>query len=179
MRAASTNSTARWPSFMPARAAAARHSSRTPAASGRSGRAGRARRPRTSTSIISAIAALGVLVVGLDDALDEFVAHDVLGAEGDELDVVELREHVPDDDQSRALLGRQVDLRDDAGDDHLRAEAEPREEHLHLLWRGVLGLVEDDERVVDRPSAHEGKRRDLDHTALEVAGDLLGVENVA
>ena len=78
---------------MPARAAAARDRARIPAASGRSGRAGRASgagRPKTTTSIISAVAALRVLVVRLDDALDELVAHDVLGTEGDELDVVEL-----------------------------------------------------------------------------------------
>ena len=60
------------------------------------------------------------------------------------------------------LLARQVDLGDVAGDDHLRAEAEPGQEHLHLLGRRVLRLVEDDERVVERAAAHEGERRDLD-----------------
>ena len=35
------------------------------------------------------------------------------------------------------------------------------EEHLHLLGRGVLRLVEDDEGVVERAPAHEGQRRDL------------------
>ena len=54
------------------------------------------------------------------------------------------------------------------GDDHLRAEPEPRQEHLHLLGRRVLRLVEDDERVVERPAAHERERRDLDRAALHV-----------
>ena len=76
------------------------------------------------------------------------------------------------------LVARQVDLGDVAGDDHLRAEAEAREEHLHLLGARVLGLVEDHERVVERAAAHEGERRDLDHRALEVRGDALGVEHV-
>ena len=44
----------------------------------------------------------------------------------------------------------QVDLGDVAGDHDLGAEAEPGQEHLHLLGRGVLRLVEDDERVVER-----------------------------
>ena len=48
-------------------------------------------------------------------------------------------------DQAGRLLARQVDLRDVAGDDDLRAEAEPRQEHLHLLGARVLRLVEDDE----------------------------------
>jgi hypothetical protein len=57
---------------------------------------------------------------------------------------------------------RQVDLAGVAGDDRLRAEADPRQEHLHLLGRRVLRLVEDDERVVERAAAHERERRDLE-----------------
>ena len=56
----------------------------------------------------------------------------------------------------------QVDLGDVAGHDDLGAEAEPGQEHLHLLGRGVLRLVQDDERVVERPAAHVRQRRDLD-----------------
>ena len=122
--------------------------------------------------------ALGVHVVGLDDPLHELVAHDVLAAEADELDALDPVEDVADDDQPRLLLARQVDLRDVAGHDHPRAEAEAREEHLHLLGRRVLRLVEDHERVVQRAPAHERQRRDLDHAALDVLGDLLGVEHV-
>ena len=70
-------------------------------------------------------------------------------------------------DQAALLPARQVDLRDVAGDHRLGAEADAREEHLHLLGRGVLRLVEDDERVVERAAAHEGERRDLDRAALE------------
>jgi hypothetical protein len=52
---------------------------------------------------------------------------------------------------------REIDLRDVAGDDRLRAEPEARQEHLHLLAGRVLRLVEDDERVVQRPAAHEAQ----------------------
>ena len=55
---------------------------------------------------------------------------------------------------------------------------EARQEHLHLLGRRVLRLVEDHERVVQRAAAHERDRRDLDHAALEQALDALGVEHV-
>ncbi len=44
-------------------------------------------------------------------------------------------------DQARCLLAWKVDLRDVARDHDLRAEAEAREKHLHLLRAGVLGLV--------------------------------------
>ena len=83
-----------------------------------------------------------------------------------------------DHDQAGALVGGQVDLGDVAGDDHPRVEAEPGQEHLHLLGAGVLRLVEDDEGVVEGAAAHEGERRDLDHAALEVAVDPVGVEHV-
>ena len=117
-------------------------------------------------------------VVGLDDPLHELVADDVLGAEAHELDPLDLLEHVPHDDQPRLLLAGKVHLGDVAGDDHPRAEAQAREEHLHLLGRRVLGLVEDHERVVQRASAHERERSDLDHAALDVLGDLLRIEHV-
>ena len=77
-----------------------------------------------------------------------------------------------------ALLARQVDLRDVAGDDDLGAEAEPRQEHLHLLGRGVLRLVQDDEAVVQRAAAHERERRHLDRAALHVGVRLVGLEHV-
>ena len=67
------------------------------------------------------------------------------------------------------LPARQVGLRDVAGDHRLGAEADARQEHLHLLEGGVLRLIEDDEGVVERAAAHEGERRDLDHVALDEA----------
>ena len=73
---------------------------------------------------------------------------------------------------------RQVDLRDVAGDHHLAAEPEPREEHLHLLGRRVLRLVQDDERVVERAAAHERQRRDLDLALLDEGRQPLAVDHV-
>ena len=83
-----------------------------------------------------------------------------------------------DDAQAGLLAARQVGLGDVAGDDDLGAEAEPGQEHLHLLGRGVLRLVEDDERVVERAAAHERQRRDLDGPGRHQLGDQLGVEHV-
>ncbi len=71
-----------------------------------------------------------------------------------------------------------VDLGDVAGHDHLRSEADAGEEHLHLLGRGVLGLVEDDEAVVERAAAHERQRRHLDGLALEQLLRALRLDHV-
>src|SRR5918999_76032 len=121
---------------------------------------------------------LRVGLVGLHDPLHELVPHDILVAEPDEGDPVDRPEDVLHLDQARGLLLREVDLGHVAGDDDLGAEAEPREEHLHLLGTRVLRLVEDDERVVQRPAAHEGERRDLDDAALRVRIQPVGLEHV-
>src|SRR5581483_8798768 len=99
-------------------------------------RSGSRPRPRAS----GAVALVRVLLVGLDDPLDELVADDVAVAELDERDPLDVLQHVADVHEPGALLARQVDLGDVAGDDELRAEAEPRQEHLQLLGRGVLRL---------------------------------------
>ena len=88
------------------------------------------------------------------------------------MDVVDAVEDLPDDAQAAHPSG-QVDLRRVAGDDHARAEAQPGEEHLHLLGSGVLRLIEHHERIVQRAPAHVGERRDLDRAARhELRNDL-------
>ena len=58
------------------------------------------------------------------------------------------------------------------------AESEAGEEHLHLLGRGVLGLVEHDERVVQRAPAHVGERGHLDGARREQLRHELGVHHL-
>ena len=91
--------------------------------------------------------------------------HDVAVVEVDEPDALHVTQDLARHDQTRAIAC-EVDLGDVAGDDRLRSKAEPCEEHLHLLRRRVLRLVEDDESLVQRSPAHEGERRDFDLTAL-------------
>src|SRR5439155_380426 len=78
-------------------------------------------------------------------------------------------ENLAGEDHAAAVSG-EVDLRDVSCHDGLRTEAKPSEEHLHLLRRGVLRLVEDDERLVKGPATHERQWRDLDLAALLRAG---------
>ena len=68
-------------------------------------------------------------------------------AEADEGDPVERTEDVLHVDQAGRLIAGEVDLGHVAGDDDFRAEAKARQEHLHLLGRCALSLVEDDEAV--------------------------------
>ena len=117
-------------------------------------------------------------LVGLDDATDEAVAYDVGAGEAAEGDVLDAVEDALDHAQPGLGARRQVDLAGVAGDDDPRAEAEAGQEHLHLLGRRVLRLVEDDEGVVERATAQERQRRDLDGAGGQQLGDGLGVDHV-
>src|SRR5215831_12441656 len=146
----------------------------------------RARRPNGSqprsrpSSLLPPCCArlLRVQLVRLYDPLHELVPDDVFVAEANEGDPVDRAEDVLHVDESGRLLPREVDLRHVAGDDDPRAEAEARQEHLHLLRARVLRLVEDDERVVQRPAPHVRERRNLDGPTFHVRVQPLRVEHV-
>ena len=76
-------------------------------------------------------------------------------------------------DQPRQLPLGQVDLAHVARDHALAAEADAGEEHLHLLGRGVLRLVEDHKGVVQGAPAHEGQGCNFERVALEGLGDAV------
>ncbi len=72
----------------------------------------------------------------------------------------------------------QIDLGDITGDDCLGAETQAGEKHHHLFGSGILGLVQDDEGVVQGTAAHEGQGRHLNHTPLHELGSLVKVHHV-
>ena len=113
------------------------------------------------TPLLFRLAVLGVeLVVGLDNTLHELVAYDVLLVELHAADAFDIFQYPHRLDEARGGGGRQVDLCDVARDDHLRVHAQAGQEHLDLVRRRVLRLVEDNDGVVECPSAHEGERGD-------------------
>ena len=56
---------------------------------------------------------------------------------------------------------RGVDLADVAQTDDLGVASRSGDQALQLLWRKVLGLVDDQEGVVEGASTHEARRPDL------------------
>src|SRR5699024_8349166 len=91
-----------------------------------------------------------VTTVCVDDLPHQLVPDHVLAAELAERDVVDVVQDVFDGAQATALTTRQVHLGDVTGHHDLGTETQTGQEHLHLLGRGVLCLVQDDEGVVDR-----------------------------
>src|SRR5437588_2139797 len=128
------------------------------------------------TSIAMSGRAAGLLV-GVDDVLHDLVAHDVAGVEVYETQPVDAIQHLVEADETAAAPGH-VDLGDVARDHRSGAESDARQEHLHLLGRRVLGLVEDDEAVIKRTATHEGQGGDLDGAPLEQALGPLRFEHV-
>src|SRR6266511_5009765 len=127
---------------------------------------------------------LVVASVCLDDVLHDAVADNVPRRQVHEGQAVDPGEDLTDDVHTRVLSGGQVDLGDVAGDHGLGVEPEPGQEHLHLLRRGVLRLVEHDERVVEGVVRHQEiirhvqrvGRGDLDAEGLLLAGGLDAVD---
>src|SRR5581483_12083989 len=106
------------------------------------------------------------------------MSHYVAFIEVVERDSVYTFQYVDGFDQAAAARIRQIDLCDVAGDHCLRVKTKSRDEHLHLLRSSVLRLVENDEAVVQRASAHECDRSDFDGVALKVAIHLLLIQQV-
>src|SRR5581483_5575801 len=140
----------------------------------------RARRAASCTSSASdgAFGMSALLLVRVDDALHERVAYHVLALEHGERDAAHLLQDAIRLHEAALLAALQVDLRHVPGDDDLAAEAHAREEHLHLLGRGVLRLVENDEGMVERAAAHVRERSELDRPALEQLADTVETEQV-
>src|ERR1700761_4154218 len=122
---------------------------------------------------------LGVVTfVGVDDLPYQFVPDHVRARQPGEVDVRDTVEDVLYHAQAAHLAFRQVDLGDVAGHHDLRPEPEAGEEHLHLLGRGVLRLVENDERVIQRPTTHKGQRGYFNRARSRELRNRLGVDRV-
>src|ERR1051326_4221226 len=116
-----------------------------------------------------------VLILGIrsNDLPHQAVPDHVAVAEVAERDPVDARENPLDLEEARVLPAGQIDLGLVAGHHDLAVHTETGEEHLHLEPGGVLGLVEDDERVGQGPAPHVGQRGDLDGPLLEGLLDPL------
>src|SRR5208283_2234346 len=108
-----------------------------------------------------------ILFVCLDDLLDQLVAYDIPVGEiykSNALDAVKDFLHL---NEARTPAAWKVNLGNIAGHHGPRVKSQPGEKHLHLFRGCILGLIQNDERVVQRAAAHEGKRSNLDITAFD------------
>ena len=108
---------------------------------------------------------LGIQMKGAPSRCGSKLTEDLVAAEDTEL-------------ATRFRAAGKVDLSDIAGHDDLRAESQTRQEHLHLFGGGVLRLVENDEGVVERTTAHVREWSDLDDARLHQLGYRFVVHHV-
>ena len=116
-------------------------------------------------------------VVGRDDFAYQGMPYHIFRLKVGESDVVDAVQDAFDGGESRLGHG-QIDLRHVSGDDHLGVETKSGEEHLHLLFRGVLRLIENHERIVERASTHVGERSDFDGAVIHIPLQLVGPKHV-
>src|SRR5437879_2658192 len=121
---------------------------------------------------------LVVPLVRFDNALHQVVPHHVAFIEVHKADARYALKHFERIQQAAALTARKVDLSDVAVHYHLGIEALARQHHFHLLGGAVLGLIQDDEAVVERAAAHEGNGRHFDGQALEQFFHLVWFEHI-
>ena len=82
-----------------------------------------------------------IVFVGANDLLHQVVTYHVSFSELHQADSFDLAAHFKRFDQPALLSLRQVNLRHVPGDYRFRVEAQPRQEHFHLLARCVLRFV--------------------------------------
>src|SRR4028119_1609694 len=140
--------------------------------------ASRPRRARPPPRPPPRLVALSGPLVSVHYTHDEVAAHYVVALQPHKRDALDPGQRPAGVVEAAYPALGQVDLRPVAGYYHLRAEPETRKEHLHLLGGGVLGFVQDDERVVQGPTSHKRQRRDLDYTPLKMPLELGRVHHL-
>ena len=91
-------------------------------------------------------------------------ARTLAALQGDVTGMLPSLETIDDVGEARTAFGevRRIDLCDVAKADHLGTRSGARYQGLHLLWRQVLRLVEDQVARQEGAAAHEVHRTDLD-----------------
>ena len=117
-------------------------------------------------------------LVRFDDAPDQWMAHHVGGDKAGEGDAAYLAQNFHRLFEPAFRAARQIDLGRVARYHRLGAKAHAGEEHFHLLGCGVLGFVQNDERVIQGAAAHVGQRGDFDRAFLEHFADLVETHQV-
>src|SRR5579884_2109885 len=97
-----------------------------------------------------------VFLIRREDFLHEWMAHYIASGKFHDGNAFDAFEHPMGFEQAGMFVRRQINLRLIARDDGLGTVAQACEKHQHLLGSGILGLVQNDEGIVQRAPAHVG-----------------------
>ena len=117
------------------------------------------------------------LFVRKDYFLNQRVADNVLVGELEDADALDIVKYFQRIDKTAFAKERKVYLSDIAGDDGFAVVTQTGEEHFHLLGRGVLSLVENDECIVKRSAAHIRKRYYFDNSLFSAVVEAFVAEH--
>ena len=119
-----------------------------------------------------------ILLVGIDDSLHKRMPYYVFTGQlrkGDSFHIFQDKHGIF---QTGTLSLFQILLRKVSCHNHLRAEADSCQEHLHLRRSGILRLIEDDISVVQCSSSHIRKRSHFNESLLGICKVLLRPHDV-
>ena len=94
---------------------------------------------------MSVLLSFSVDLVGVHDLLDEMVADNILRSKFVEVYALQGLDDLPDFQESRGFVRRNVDLGNIACDNHFTFISQSGQKHHHLFGRGILGFIENDE----------------------------------
>ena len=117
-------------------------------------------------------------LICLDDARHQRVSDDICGIQLDPGNALHRAQNPLGMKKSRWLPLRQIELGRIPGHNDSRAGPHARQKHLHLGRGRVLGFIENDEGVVESPTAHVGQRHHLDDFPVAVAAHLIVIEHL-
>src|SRR5215510_4176381 len=94
------------------------------------------------------------------------MAHHITLRKVDKVNALDALQDMLNLDKPRILAAGQIHLGDITRDHSFRIKAQTCQEHFHLLHSRVLCLVQNNERVIERPSPHESKRSHFNSPTL-------------
>ena len=105
------------------------------------------------------------------------MAHDIAAVQVNERDLFKIAQNVLD---MREAIGApdKVALRGVSRNHERRIETQASQEHLHLLGRSVLRLIQDNESVVECTPTHIRQGGDLDNASLHQLRRTLGIHHI-
>ena len=110
-----------------------------------------------------------IAVVGPNDLGNDRMPHDILRFQGVKTYFFDILQYPVGLAQTGLIGVGQVNLSKVACHHRLGPKTDASEEHLHLLRRGVLRFIQNDEGIVQSASAHVGKGGNLNDALFQMS----------
>ena len=119
-----------------------------------------------------------VLLVGGNNALDQRVTNDIATRKLDNSNAFSVPQSTVRFEETGLLVCREVDLRFVPSNDCFGIDTQAGQKHEHLLRRGILRFIKDDESVVQGAPPHIGQGGNFDNGSFSVLLKFIGGQHI-